>query len=451
MLALTLLNGWYTQQLDFVLAYPQAKMKTQVYMQIPAHFKVKNNALCQNKLAPRLHNHVLLLLQNLYGLKDTGLTWHKHLKQGLIRFGFTQSKVNPCLFYKKDLYILIYVDNCIVFGKHKEAIDNLVQELKKDFNVTDKGDISMYLGLQIDKKKTESGQEFHLSQLALIKCIIKTVNLKDERQHKMPAQNILTKDGLLRKTSFHYQSMIGQLNYLAATTWPNILMAVHQCTRLCNNPRLQHKQAIKQIVQYLKGTANKGLILCPNPTVGLECFANANFAGSFKKNVSANLSSCLSRTDFFVSFAKCLIIWNLKLQPTIALSTTEAEYIALSTTLCNVSFVMHLLDKFKWHGVHLPSTKPNVCCKVFKDNIGALELAKVHKLRPRTKHIAIQYHHFCRFVVEGCIDIEYVLTKEQVANLATKPLACPQLKYLCDKLMDWDHNLQGSVMDQTSL
>ena len=98
---------------------------------------------------------------------------------------------------------------------------------------------------------------------------------------------------------------------------------------------------------------------------------------------------------------------------------------------------MQLLDELISFGIKIPVSTPTVRCKVFEDNVGAIELAKAPKLRPRTKHIAIQYHHFCTHVAKRLITIQHVTTTEQVADIATKPLARDQFKYLRHRLLGW--------------
>jgi hypothetical protein len=146
--------------------------------------------------------------------------------------------------------------------------------------LTDEGDVSAYLGIQVDRKDTTDGVEFHLTQPALIDRIIASVSLKDQHMQDTPA-DILYKEGEPRKTDFHYRSAIGQMNFLTALTRPELMMAVHQCARFSGDPRLPHKQAAKRIIGYLKRTSSKGLIWRPDTSKGLECHVDAEFAGGY--------------------------------------------------------------------------------------------------------------------------------------------------------------------------
>jgi len=144
-----------------------------------------------------------------------------------------------------------------------------------------------------------------------------------------------------------------------------------------------------------------------------------------------------------VKYAGCPIVWSSKLQTTIALSTTEAEYMALSTAAREVIFLMNLTEELRNQGVTLISGQPLIQCHMFEDNAGAIELAKLPKLRPRTKHLAIQYHHFRSWTVRGLngeppkIQVKYIQTEEQEADIMTKPLPRPQFQHLHKKLCGW--------------
>jgi hypothetical protein len=131
------------------------------------------------------------------------------------------------------------------------------------------------------------------------------------------------------------------------------------------------------------------------------------------------------------------VVWASKLQSQIALSTTEADYIAMSMALCDVIPLMDLIQEMKDRHIPVICSKPYAHCKVFKDNAGTLELARLPKLRPHTKHINVCYHHFCQHVCKGLIKIFPVGTSNQIADVLTKALALNNFVYhhvhLCRK------------------
>ena len=131
------------------------------------------------------------------------------------------------------------------------------------------------------------------------------------------------------------------------------------------------------------------------------------------------------------------MIWKSQLQSEIALSSTESEYIGISYALREVIPIMELLREMKREKFPIFKTKPKICCKVFEDNSGALEMAKNHKYRPRTKHINVKFHHFRDYVTRGDVSIHKIDTKEQLADYMTKPVTQEILEYLRHKVMGW--------------
>jgi len=125
------------------------------------------------------------------------------------------------------------------------------------------------------------------------------------------------------------------------------------------------------------------------------------------------------------------------MQSHIALSTTEAEYMALSTALREVIPLMELAKEMQQRGFLIASTTPRIHCKVFEDNSGAIEIATHHKYRPRTKHINTQYHHFRQYVDSGEISIHAIDTEEQAADMLTKPLSEPPFTKHRQFIMGW--------------
>jgi hypothetical protein len=169
-----------------------------------------------------------------------------------------------------------------------------------------------------------------------------------------------------------------------------------------------------------------------------EVYVDADFGGFWDKETAADDSvTAKSRTGYVIKYGGCPIVWASTLQTEFALSTTEAEYLALSTALRNTIPIMRMVKEFKEH-LGLPmQTIPKVICKVFEDNSGAIELAKVPKMRPRTKHINAKYHHFRKYVAKGMIVVEYISTQFQLADIFTKNLAVDLFLRFRKGIMGW--------------
>jgi hypothetical protein len=412
------MRGWHTRQVDFVQAYTQAPLENDIYMDIPKGYKIKGASH---------ETHVMKLLKNLYGLKQAGRVWNKHLEAGLMKIGFQPSVIDPCIYYKRNVVFLLYVDDGIFLSPSKKAIDQCIQELKDaDFDIEDQGDICDYLGVQVHKDKKG---KIHLTQPQLIKSIIQDMQFQDNTKERLtPALStkILNRDreGAPFDHSFHYRRVIGKLNFLEKSTRADIAYSVHQCARFCEDPRESHGAAVKNIVRYLKATQDKGMILNPQEKKSFDCYVDSDFCGLWNRALAmSDPSTSKSRSGYAITYAGCPIIWASKLQTQTALSTTEAEYVALSTALRELIPLMELVKEVRHHGIDVDYIPPVVHCKVFEDNSGAIEMARLPKIRPRTKHINNTYHHFREYVDRGEITILSIPTEDQPADMLTKPLS----------------------------
>ena len=160
----------------------------------------------------------------------------------------------------------------------------------------------------------------------------------------------------------------------------------------------------------------------PDPTKGFECYCDSNFSGLWNKEFApVDPSTAKSRSGWIIFYAGCPVSWTSKLQSQVELSTTKAEYIAMSQALRDVIPVMNLLQEMREREFQVICNEPYVYCKVFEDTSGALELTRLPKLRPRTKHINVCYHHFREHVRKGLIKIFLINTKDQIADVSPKP------------------------------
>ena len=154
-----------------------------------------------------------------------------------------------------------------------------------------------------------------------------------------------------------------------------------------------------------------------------DVWADADFCGLWDKETAIDdETTAKSRTEYAVMYAGCPIIWASQLQTEIAHSVTESEFISLSSALSQTIPLMRLVNKIKKKLSISMTTIPTVKCKLFEDNSGAVELANVPKMRPRTRHINVKYHHFRKFVNDKLITILKVTTDNQLADILTKNL-----------------------------
>jgi hypothetical protein len=430
-LVLSLIYQWKTRQVDFVLAFPQADVECDLYMELPRGLIFEG---CHRD------THCVKLLKNLYGQKQAGRVWHEYLVEGLIERHFKQSKVDRCVFYKGGTMLLVYVDDAIICGPSSKVIDEIIASLKEDYDVTDEGEIDDYPGVNVSRSTEDT---IELRQPHLIQQILDEVGMLPQSKTKdkaAPSSTILRRDldGAPFREKWDYRRVIGKLNFLEKSTRPEIAYAVQQCARFANNPREFHANAVKYLCRYLLGTKDEGLILRPDPSKSFEVHVDCDFAGNWVKEDAMNdPSTAKSRTGYVISYQGCPITWASKLQTEVVLSTTESEYVGLSESLRIAIVLMNLLKEMKEHGVELPTTKPTVYCKLFEDNAGAIHIAKSPKMRPRTRHINQKYHHFREWIKSGLIDILAIGTEEQPADLLTKPLSVASFVKHRKRVMGW--------------
>ena len=166
-------------------------------------------------------------------------------------------------------------------------------------------------------------------------------------------------------------------------------------------------------------------------------FVDADFAGNWNPKEANDRDTARSRHGYIIMYKGCPILWKSQLQGEIALSSTESEYIGLSYALREVIPLMKLLNEMKQHGFNIGSTTPEVRCKVFEDNSGALEMAKVHKFRARTKHLNTKLHHFRDYVTRKEIIPLPVESSDQLADYLMKPVNETTLQKLRRIVMGW--------------
>ena len=208
-LILSILLGWHSRQLYFVMAYPQAPAEMPFYMQLPQGYK--RNGMTRK-------THALKLIHNVYRQKQAGRVWNKYMDQSKRKIGFILSKFDPCVYYHGSVVFLVYVDDCIVFGPDNWAIDRVVTDLhacSQCFTVNDQGDIGDFLGIQVQKQDNGT---IRLTQPQLIDSIIKDLHLQTRSNPKSTlavTTNLLHKDanGPDMSPDFHYHSIIRNLGH----------------------------------------------------------------------------------------------------------------------------------------------------------------------------------------------------------------------------------------------
>ena len=386
-------------------------------------------------------DYVLKLSRFLYGMRDSPRYFFKYLTERLARQGLVPSDFDPCLFLSKDIIVLCYVDDLLVYAKTDKAIDDFVKRMVDEDVLLRKEDTAEgFLGVDIKR----DGDKTILTQSGLAERVVSGLGLCSQYSTPVstPAEQVaLPRDleGVPCSGNINYASIVGMLLYLCGHSRPDIAYAVHQCARYNFEPKRSHELALKRIGRYLKGTMSKGLILDPSDDYNIDCYPDADFAGLWGRENPDDPSSVRSRTGYVITLARCPVLWVSRLQPSIAMSTMESEYIALSQSCKDLFPVVDLACEMgSWLGLEF-SKSSNMHVRVHEDNVGALTLGKLEPRRatPRSKHYAVKYHWFRSEIGPRNIQLVKISTEHQLGDMFTKGLGRIIFERLRNKLMGW--------------
>ncbi|GJU00609.1 putative ribonuclease H-like domain-containing protein [Tanacetum coccineum] len=271
---------------------------------------------------PQFPDKVYKVEKALYGLHQAPRAWYKTLSIYLIENGFRRGTIDKTLFIKKDkcdiLLVQVYVDD-IIFGSTKKSLcDEFEGLMHKRFQMSSIGELTFFLGLQVQQKK----DVIFISRDKYVAHILKKFDFATVKTTITPMEpnKALIKDEEADSVDVHlYRSMIGSLMYLTAFR-PDIMFVVYACARFQVTPKMSHLHAVKRIFRYLKSQAKLGLWYPRDSPFDLEAFSDSDYA-----RASLDRKSIIGGCQFL---GKRLISWQCKKQTIVANSTTEVEYVA---------------------------------------------------------------------------------------------------------------------------
>ncbi|KAJ0483795.1 putative RNA-directed DNA polymerase [Helianthus annuus] len=421
LLSLAVMNQWPMRQLDVQNAFLHGNLEETVYMRQPPGFV--------DKARP---NHVCLLHKSLYGLKQAPRAWFHRLSSTLQSFGFMGSKTDPSLFILKRngllLYVLVYVDDIIVTGNHPQAINDVIAKLSSAFAVKDLGTLHYFLGIEI----VPHGKNIILSQRKYISELITKVGLIDCKPVPSPMSNsqvLSLGDSAQLNDPTKYRQTVGALQYVTLSR-PDITYAVNKVCQYMHAPTENHWSAVKRILRYLKGTSHFGLFIRHDSASTLHAFTDSHWQAGLKAYSDADWAGCpddrRSTGGFAVYFGSNLISWNARKQRTVSRSSTESEYKALADTVAELTWLEALLTEL---GI-TPKSSPTLWC----DNLGATYLSANPVFHARTKHVEVDFHFVREKVAQGKLNVQFISTTDQIADVFTKPLPSQRFLVLRSKL-----------------
>lgn len=407
LLAASVNEEMHVHQMDVISAYVQGELNDEIYMEQPEMF-VK-------------HGHeekVCKLLKPLYGLKQSGREWYKKLDNYITKTGGKRTSADPCVYVfgknEERVIVIIYVDDLILASKELDRLEYIKSKMKSTFKMTDLGQVRNILGINVQREGATG--RMHLSQEKYIEDLLEKFNMKHAITVSTPMDPNLkitkemspsTEEERQEMQSRPYRELVGGLIYLANATRPDIAFAASTLSRFCTDPGKDHWITAKRILRYLKATSQYGIIYDKDGRC-LTAYTDSDWAGDIDDRKSCSGNVLILSTG--------PISWKSKKQTSVALSTMEAEYAALSEVSREIVYIKRLLIHMGFEKYVTPPID------VFCDNQSAIQLSKNAVYHKRSKHIDINFH-FTRDLVEAKeIEIHYLQTDLMLGDILTKPL-----------------------------
>ncbi|GJQ92982.1 retrovirus-related pol polyprotein from transposon TNT 1-94 [Tanacetum coccineum] len=403
------------EQLDVKTAFLHGDLEEEIYMSQPEGFVVQGK-----------EDYVCKLRKSLYGLKQSPRQWYKRFDSFMVKHGFSRSAYDCCVYHKKApsgslIYLLLYVDDMLVATKDMEEVKKLKILLNTEFDMKDLGAARKILGMEIIRDR-KHGKLF-LSQKSYIEKIIsrfgmssaKSVNTPSSANFRLSTTCAPQNEAEIEYMSrIPYASAVGSLMYAMVCTRPDIAHAMSVVSRYMAHPGKEHWNAVKRIFRYLKGTSDVGLIYGGDREYLVAGYSDSDYA--------ADLDARRSLTGYVFTIGNSVVSWKATLQPSVALSTTEAEYMALTEAAKEGIWLKGLIEDLGF---------PQDQATVFCDSMSAICLAKDQVYHDRTKHIDVRYH-FIRS--ERRIKVEKIGTQDNPADVFTKPVPLSKFRHCLDLL-----------------
>lgn len=396
----------HLHQLDVGTAFLNGELKETIYMKQPEGFEIlgKEHLVCKLK-------------KSIYGLKQSSRCWNEALDKHLKSMGFKQSNNDPCIYTletdEETFIIAVYVDDIILAGNNQKRIDEFIKMIGDRFDIRDMGKMNHFLGVKIEYF---SAGRIWIGQPSYTRNLLKKFSMENSKPVATPVEigSKLIKSNETDKLvdPEMYQSVVGQLLYLSTRTRPDIAYAVSNVARFSSKPSQQHWIAVKRIMRYLNGTIDYGLLYEKNSTI--EGFSDADWAG--------DLNDRKSTSGYVFMMSGAAISWNSKKQTCVALSTAEAEYIALSKASQESIWLRRLL-------ADMGEKQPNATI-INEDNQSAIAMTKNPQFHGRAKHIDMKYHYVREQVKSNEIQLKYCQSGDMIADIMTKGIGRVQFDKL---------------------
>ena len=403
-IALAVQNGLKLHQMDVTTAFLNGELEEEVYMRQPEGFVAKGR-----------EHLVCKLKRSIYGLKQSPRCWNSALDSRLKTMGFAQTTSDPCLYVSTEgemFVIAVYVDDIVLAGKSNRKMSEVKNALASRFDVKDMGELHYFLGVKI-VQDMDAGNVW-IGQPAYAESILQKFGMESAKPVGTPVDNgtklVKTTEESERVEQTLYQSAVGSLLYLSMGTRPDITYAVSNVARFCAYPSKQHLTAVKRILRYLKGSTDLGLLYSVDGSRDCVGYSDADWAGDVNDHKSTS--------GYLFQLGGAAVSWRSKKQACVALSTAEAEYMALASAAQEAVWMRQLTTDL--------NNGPTGATVIFEDNQSTICMAQNPQFHGRSKHIGIKYHFIREQVTSGTVELKYCRSEMMVADMLTKGLCRDQ-------------------------
>lgn len=412
-------------------AYLNSNIGTEIYISKPELFEEMLRKIIYQEsgteLAPKAEmlsqlvdvNRVCRLNKALYGLKQAGRQWYERLKEALRLLDLVPTKSDPCVFVDKNrdqTFVLIYVDDILIASKNSGRADQIKREFSRQFKIKDLGEAKYCLGIEIRQEK----KQIRLSQASYIRKIMNRFGMIDCKPSRTPlvvGSKLLKEDITENREKIPYKELTGALMYVAMGTRPDIAHAVSVLCQFNNCHNESHWSAAKRMLRYLKGTINYSLNYTRD-NEGLIGYVDVDWG-----NCRIDRKSYTGMAFILTGAA---ISWGSRKQRTVALSSTEAEYLRLTDAAKEAVYLIQFLKEL---GLEDLAT-----VTLYNDKLGAAHLAQNPIHHARSKHIDSRCHFIREALSGGTIQLRYLPTEEMAAVVLTKALSSPKHENCCESM-----------------
>ena len=411
LLAIAVNENLEIHHIDVITAFLNGDLHEEVYIKPPEGCEFESQ-------------QVLKLNKALYGLKQASREWNVKLIKFLKECGFKQLQSENCILYSSTLIVAVYVDDMPVLGRDRQEIEKFKSMVSKKFKVKDLGILKKIVGINIEYLRDGS---MLIHQKNYIDKIVSKFNLNECRPIDIPIEpnhklslNLEDENDDLRKfiSVKVYQQAIGCLIYLMTCTRPDISYSVGILARFMQQPREMHWRYVLRLIKYIKTTREYVLVYQKSNHLKLVGFTDSDYAGDVEERKSTS--------GYVFKIGECIISWNSSRQKIVSLSSTEAEYISLVSSVKEAIWLKQLVNELEFE-------QPQIT--IHCDNKSAICLANNPEFHSRSKHIDVRFHFIREKVSEKTIALKFIPTDEMVADMMTKGLA--KIKHL--KNMDMLH------------